>query len=86
MRTFYIVRVGWNAANQSAQGRPARPTNNFESGRYCLIGSVEANTEEEAVSRFPGHCYANQTLFAVASPRKVKGLTAAIRVAAFPVS
>jgi hypothetical protein len=85
MKTFYVVRVGWNAANQSALGRPANPKNDFESGRYCFIGSVEAGTVEEAIRMFSGHCYANQTLFAVTTPRSVRGLTAAIREAFTPV-
>lgn len=80
MKTYHVVRVGWNAANQSSMGRSPRPKNQFESGRYCYLGSVEASDEAEAKLRFAGTCYNNQYLFATANPRGIAGLTKAIRL------
>lgn len=79
MKTFYVIREGWNAANQSALGSRRNPKNQFESRQYALVGIVEADSEEFAVGQVKCSCYNNQSVFATSNPRSVKGLTAAIR-------
>jgi len=78
MRTYYVIRSGWNAANQSAMGASRNPKNDFESNRYSLVGIVEANSEQEAIEQVNATCYNNQTVFAVTNPRAIKGLTAEV--------
>ncbi len=78
-KTFYVIRSGWNAANQSSTGRKRNPANSFESGRFELVAIVEADSDSEAVTKTDNvTVYNNQTLFATANPRSEKGLTAAI--------
>lgn len=77
--TFYLIRAGWNAANQSGLFRPANPANRFQSGYYQLVGIVEADTPEQACEQFEGTVYNNQHLFAESNPRAIKGLAQAIR-------
>lgn len=79
MSTFYIVRTGWNAANQSSRGAKAKPRNRFESRQCVLVAIGEAETPEEAKKQFTGTVYSNQHLTAYSNPRAVAGLTEAIR-------
>lgn len=79
MRTFYLIRKGWNSANQSSVGRPANPRTNFDSGLYKLVAIVQAESAEAAKAQFTGSVYNNQFLFAETNPRAIAGLTAAIR-------
>ncbi len=37
MKKFYIVRHGWNSANQPSRGASARPQNTFESRLDQLV-------------------------------------------------
>lgn len=78
-KTWYVIRVGWNAANQSSVG-PASPRDNFESHRYALVLIAQAETAEQACEKFCGTVYNNQHLFAVSNPRQVRGLTRAIQM------
>jgi hypothetical protein len=77
MTTYYVIRRGWNGANQSALYRPANPRDCFESGYYALVGIVEAETADEACAKCGDTVtvYNNQSLFAARSPRTVRGLT-----------
>ena len=79
MRTYYVIRRGWNAANQSSVGTPRNPANRFESNELALVGIVEARTAEQAIETVNCTCYNNQHVFAETNPRKLKGLTQAIR-------
>ncbi len=79
MKTFYVIRQGWNAANQSSLGSKRNPRNQFESNQYALVDIVEAESEEEACSKFTGTVYNNQSLFATSNPRSIKGLLAESR-------
>lgn len=78
-KTYYVVRQGWNAANQSSIGTVRNPKNNFESNLYQLVDIVEAESEADAISQCGATVYNNQFLFATANPRSVKGLTDAVR-------
>lgn len=75
---YYVVRQGWNAANQSSAWAKANPKNEFESRRLQLVAIVEAGSEQAACQQFAGSVYANQTLFATRNPRSIRGLTKAI--------
>jgi hypothetical protein len=77
--TYYVIRRGWNAANQSSIGSKRNPADTFESNLDKLVAIVEASSEEDAVSKFEGTVYNNQYLRAVKSPRAVAGLTREIR-------
>ena len=79
MKTFFVIRSGWNAANQSSMGTARNPTNQFESNQYKLVGIVEAESEEQAVEAVGCTCYNNQSVWAVTNSRSIKGLTAEIR-------
>jgi hypothetical protein len=74
-KQWYVIRRGWNAANQSSAYRPAKPRDDFDSGYYALVAVVDAASEDAATRAFGGTVYSNQHLFAVSSPRRVKGLT-----------
>lgn len=78
-KTYYVIRQGWNAANQSSSGRSQTPANDFQSNRLKLVQIVEAESKEEAVNSFTGSLYSNQFLFATDNPRSIKGLVQAIR-------
>lgn len=78
-KTFYVIRSGWNAANQSSVGGKKNPKTDFESRRYRLVGIVEAETEEQAIEAVNCTVYNNQHVWAETRPRAIKGLTAAIR-------
>lgn len=78
MTTFYVIRSGWNAANQSSMGAKKSPKNQFESNQYNLVAIVEADSEEKACEQFTGSVYSNQSLFATSNIRSVRGLTRAV--------
>ena len=82
MTTYYLVRRGWNAANQPATGSRSGPRNTFESGLDMLVAIVSAASPEEAVATCSASVYANQFLRAVSNPRSIKGLTREIRARA----
>lgn len=81
MKIFYVIREGWNAANQSSAGTPRKPRNDFDSNRLRLMAVIQAETPEEAVKKAKVSAYANQIVYAVSNPRSVNGLTAEIRKA-----
>lgn len=76
--TFYVIRSGWNAANQSALGGCRNPRNKFESRQYKLVGICDADSAESAIAQVGANCYNGQSVFAVTNPRSVKGLTAKV--------
>jgi len=80
-KIFYVIRQGWNAANQSSQGTKANPKNCFESNRYALVAIVEAETAGEAVTKAEETVtvYNGQFLFAESNRKAIVGLTQAIR-------
>jgi hypothetical protein len=78
-KTYYLIRRGWNSANQSSMGGKRNPSNTFESCLDRLVGIVEAENEDAACEMFSGTVYNNQSLYAVSNPRAVKGLTREIR-------
>jgi hypothetical protein len=78
MTTFYVIRRGWNAANQSSVGRARNPKSTFESGLDKLVAIVETETEQDAIEKAAESCsvYNGQFLRAVSNPRAINGLTA----------
>ena len=78
-KTFYVIRCGWNAANQSSINRRRNPKNSFESNLYKLLGVVQADSEYDAIIGFKDSAYSSQFVFAVTNIRSIKGLTAAAR-------
>lgn len=78
-KTFYVIRQGWNSANQSSMRSVANPANQFESRQLMLVGIAEAASAEEAIQSVTATCYSNQQIFAVTNPRAIRGLTEAIR-------
>ena len=79
MKTFYVIRSGWNAANQSSVGTCRNPKNQFESNQYMLVGIVVAESAEHAIEQVGCTSYNGQSVFAVTNPRSVAGLTAELR-------
>lgn len=79
MKTFYVIRSGWNTANQSAAGSSRNPTNQFESNQYRVVGIIEADHAEAAIAAVGASCYNGQSVFAVTQRNSVKGLTEAVR-------
>ena len=79
MKTFYVIRSGWNSANQSSVGTCRNPQNSFESNQYMLVGIVVAESAEHAIAAADATCYSGQHVFAVTNPRSVAGLTAELR-------
>ena len=79
MKTFYVIRSGWNAANQSSVGSVRNPKNQFESNQYMLVGTVAAESAEAAIEQVGCSCYNGQRVFAVSNPRSVAGLTSELR-------
>ena len=75
MTTYYLVRRGWNAANQPATGSRSGPRDTFESRLDMLVEIVQAASPEEAVAKCSASVYANQSIRAVSNPRSIKGLT-----------
>ncbi len=82
MTTYYLIRRGWNAANQSATRGRSGPRDTFESGLDMLVAVIDAASPGEAVATCSASVYANQSLRAVSSPRAIKGLTREIRARA----
>ena len=78
MKTYYVIRAGWNAANQSMRSASPNPKNNFESNRYALVLITQADTPESACAEFTGTVYNGQSLVAVTNKRSVRGLSKAI--------
>jgi hypothetical protein len=79
MNTYYVIRNGFNAANQSAMWAERNPKNNFESGYSEIVEIVDAESAEQAIEDCPATCYNGQKLWATATPGKHRGLTWAIR-------
>ena len=79
MGTYYVIRNGFNAANQSAMWMDQNPKNNFESGYSKIVEIIKAESAEQAIEDCRATCYNNQNLWATMTPKKHKGLTAAIR-------
>ncbi len=82
MTTYYLIRRGWNAANQSAKGGRSGPRDTFASRLDMLVAIVQADSPEEAVATCSASVCANQSLSAVSDPRAIKGLTREIRARA----
>jgi hypothetical protein len=78
MKTFFVIRNGWNSVNQPSAFAKRNPKNQFESKQFELVAIVEATSDEEACSQFTGSVYSNQSLFATSNARSAKGLTKAI--------
>ena len=78
MKTYYVIRTGWNAANQSMRSASPNPKNSFESNRYALVLITQADTPESACAEFTGTGYNGQSLVAVTNKRSVRGLSKAI--------
>jgi hypothetical protein len=78
MKTYYVIRTGWNAANQSMRSASPNPKNSFESNRYALVLITQADTPESACAEFTGTVYNGQSLVAVTNKRSVRGLSKAI--------
>lgn len=82
LKTYYVIRSGWNARNQSSLRSVQNPKNSFESKMYKLVAIVEASSEDEACLKAEKEgvsVYNNQRLFSVTNPRGIRGLTDAIR-------
>ena len=79
MTTFYVVRSGWNSANQSASGSSRNPQNQFESNQFCVVGVIDAHDAKAAIAAVGASCYNGQSVFAVTRQTAVKGLTQAVR-------
>jgi len=79
VKTWYVIRTGWNAANQSSMGTERNPINDFESGHHKLVGIVDAVDATSAIEIVGSSCYNNQNVIAVDAVWKVKGLTKAVR-------
>ncbi len=79
MNTYFVVRSGWNAANQSAMWARTNPKNKFEANLWRLVAIVQADSEESAITRANPTVYNGQTVWATTNPRQFKGLTSAIR-------
>lgn len=81
MTTYYVVRRGWNSANQSSVGSARNPKNTFESRLDFYLGTVEAGSEDDAKQKAAElwSCYPNQFFHAYANPRRLAGLLAEVR-------
>jgi len=79
METFYIIRSGWNSANQSSVGTCRNPKNQFESNQYRVVGIFDADSAESAIAAADASCYNGQSVFAVTRLNSLKGLTQAAR-------
>ena len=77
--TYFVVRCGWNSANQPATCYVRRPQNGFQTNRLKLIGIVEADSPEDARSIYSDQCYNNQSLIVTDKPLDIKGLLNEIR-------
>jgi hypothetical protein len=79
MTTWYVIRRGWNAANQSSVGGRANPRDNFESRYMALVAIVEAEGEDAAIRQANVTAYNGQVVFATRNPRSIAGLTREVR-------
>jgi len=79
MKTFYVIRSGWNSANQSSMGPRMNPKNQFESRQLMLCAIVEAEDEAEAIGAAMVNSYNGQHVFCETNPKAIKGLTQAVR-------
>jgi len=79
MATYYVIRDGFNAANQSAMRAEQNPKNNYERGYSKVVEIVDAESAEQAVQECSATCYNGQKLWATDKPGKHRGLTWAIR-------
>ena len=79
MNRYYVIRNGFNAANQSAMRAERNPKNDFESGYSEVVEIVYAESAAQAVKECSATCYNGQKLWATMTPKRHKGLTAAIR-------
>jgi hypothetical protein len=79
MNTYYVIRNGFNAANQSAMRAERNPKNDFESGYSKIVEIIKAESAEQAIEDCRATCYNGQKLWATATTKRHKGLTAAIR-------
>jgi hypothetical protein len=79
MKKYYVIRRGWNEANQSARNSARNPRNQFESRELQLVAIIEATSEESAVCLANVIAYPGQVVFTETNPRAIKGLTQAIR-------
>jgi hypothetical protein len=77
--TYYVIRNGFNAANQSAMRAAQSPKNDFESGFSRIVEICEAESAEQAVEGCFAFVYNGQKLWATKTPGRHKGLTWAIR-------
>jgi hypothetical protein len=78
LKTYYVIRTGWNAANQSMRSASPNPKNSFEANRFNLVLIIEADSPESACAQFHGTVYNGQSLVAVTNKRSVRGLSKAI--------
>lgn len=78
-KTYYVIRRGWNGANQSSLYSKRTPKDTFESRLDMLVDIVKADTREAAVAKCEVSVYNNQFLYAVTHPRALKGLTREVR-------
>lgn len=79
MSTYYVIRNGFNAANQSAMQAEQNPKNDYERGYSRIVEICEAESAEQAVEGCFATVYNGQKLWATATPGKHRGLTWAIR-------
>ena len=79
MKIFYVIRSGWNAANQSSMNARGNPKNQFESRQYMLCAIVEADQTHEAIEKAMVNSFNGQFVFCETNPKAIKGLTQAIR-------
>jgi hypothetical protein len=79
MATWYVIRRGWNAANQSSRGARANPRDDFEGRHLALVAIVEAEGEEAAIRQANVTAYNGQSVFAVRNTRSIAGLTREVR-------
>ena len=78
---YYVIRWGWNAANQSSYFCNKSKKGNFGTNYYSLVDIVEASSEYEARSKVSPSVtvYNNQGLIFVTNPRSIRGLTTEIK-------
>ena len=79
MTMWYVIRRGWNAANQSSMGSRANPRDEFESRHLALVAIVEAEDEDAAIRQANVTAYNGQAVFAVRNQRSIAGLTREVR-------
>jgi hypothetical protein len=79
MKTWYVIRRGWNAANQSSRGARANPRDEFESRHLALVAIVEAEDEDAAIRQANVTAYNGQVVFATRNLRSIAGLTREVK-------